>query len=456
MNSRKPRPSGAPGAPKPKPAAKRPAARSERPDSEGSGDAPRRASARPSNRSFDRAPREDRPYGDRPPRADRPYGDRPPRADRPYGDRPPRADRPYGDRPPRADRPYGDRPARPSQPGGAFKTFGPKKEFRSNDARGARPSRPSRPTNPPTSQPTDGTQAPYEPWNMEGLGPKHFSGEGRIHPKYGTDGRERKAGYANTGYRKQPTGRPKFKTAEEYAPDSDTMRLNRYLAHAGISSRREADELISQGLVTVNGQVVTEMGYKVQPGDDVRYAGERLKSERKVYVLLNKPKGFITTVDDERARKTVMDLVANACRERIYPVGRLDRATTGVLLLTNDGAMAKKLTHPSHGARKIYHVTLDKPFSPADADRLKRGIKLDDGPVQVDQVEIPDPENLYEVGVEIHVGRNRIVRRMFGALGYEVVKLDRTVFAGLTKKNLSRGQYRLLNEKEIAFLKIQQ
>ncbi|MGA1380580.1 MAG: pseudouridine synthase, partial [Schleiferiaceae bacterium] len=445
VNSRKPRPSDAPGAPKPKPAAKRPAARGERPDSEGSGDAPRRASARPSNRSFDRAPREDRPYGDRPPRADRPYGDRPPRADRPFGDRPPRADRPYG-----------DRPARPSQPGGAFKTFGPKKEFRSNDARGARPSRPSRPTNPPTSQPTDGTQAPYEPWNMEGLGPKHFSGEGRIHPKYGTDGRERKAGYANTGYRKQPTGRPKFKTAEEYAPDSDTMRLNRYLAHAGISSRREADELISQGLVTVNGQVVTEMGYKVQPGDDVRYAGERLKSERKVYVLLNKPKGFITTVDDERARKTVMDLVANACRERIYPVGRLDRATTGVLLLTNDGAMAKKLTHPSHGARKIYHVTLDKPFSPADADRLKRGIKLDDGPVQVDQVEIPDPENLYEVGVEIHVGRNRIVRRMFGALGYEVVKLDRTVFAGLTKKNLSRGQYRLLNEKEIAFLKIQQ
>jgi 23S rRNA pseudouridine2605 synthase len=161
-------------------------------------------------------------------------------------------------------------------------------------------------------------------------------------------------------------------------------------------------------------------------------------------------------VDDERARKTVMDLVANACRERIYPVGRLDRATTGVLLLTNDGAMAKKLTHPSHGAKKIYQVTLDKPFTPADMDRLKRGIKLDDGPAQVDQIEFPDPDNLYEVGVEIHIGRNRIVRRMFGALGYEVVKLDRTVFAGLTKKNLSRGQYRLLNEKEIAFLKIQQ
>ena len=148
---------------------------------------------------------------------------------------------------------------------------------------------------------------------MEGLGPKHFSGEGRIHPKYGTDGRERKSGFANTGFRKQPTGRPKFKTAEEYAPDSDTMRLNRYLAHAGICSRREADDLIAQGLVTINGQVVTEMGYKVAPGDDVRYAGERLKSERKVYVLLNKPKGFITTVDDERARKTVMDLVRNAC-----------------------------------------------------------------------------------------------------------------------------------------------
>ncbi|MFM6997894.1 MAG: pseudouridine synthase [Bacteroidota bacterium] len=413
MNSRKPRPSGAPGASKPKPAAKRPASRSERPDSEGSADAPRRASARPSNRSMDRAPREDRPYG--------------------------------------------DRPSRPSQPGGAFKTFGPKKEFRANDARGARPSRPAGPrTSEPSSHAGQAGQAPHEPWNMEGLGPKHFNGEGRVHPKYGADGRERKSGFANTGYRKQPTGRPKFKTAEEYAPDSDTMRLNRYLAHAGICSRREADDLISQGLVTVNGQVVTEMGHKVGPGDDVRYAGERLKSERKVYVLLNKPKGFITTVDDERARKTVMDLVANACRERIYPVGRLDRATTGVLLLTNDGAMAKKLTHPSHGAKKIYQVTLDKPFTPADMDRLKRGIKLDDGPAQVDQIEFPDPENLYEVGVEIHIGRNRIVRRMFGALGYEVVKLDRTVFAGLTKKNISRGQYRLLNEKEIAFLKIQQ
>ena len=308
-------------------------------------------------------------------------------------------------------------------------------------------------TNEPTSQPG---QLPYEPWNMEGLGPKHFSGEGRIHPKYGTDGYERKSGSANTGFRKQPTGRPKFKTAEEYAPDSDTMRLNRYLAHAGICSRREADDLIAQGLVTINGQVVTEMGYKVAPGDEVRYAGERLKSERKVYVLLNKPKGFITTVDDERARKTVMDLVSKACRERIYPVGRLDRGTTGVLLLTNDGAMAKKLTHPSHGAHKIYHVTLDKPFSPTDADKLRRGITLDDGPVAVDKLEMPDPENPYEVGVEIHVGRNRIVRRMFGALGYEVVKLDRTVFAGLTKKNLSRGEYRLLNEKEISFLKILQ
>ncbi|MDP5014578.1 MAG: rRNA pseudouridine synthase [Schleiferiaceae bacterium] len=314
-------------------------------------------------------------------------------------------------------------------------------------------------TNEPTyqpGQPGQPGQQPYEPWNMEGLGPKHFSGDGRIHPKYGNDGREYKSGVPNTGFRKQPTGRPKFKTAEEYAPDSDTMRLNRYLAHAGICSRREADDLIAQGLVTINGQVVTEMGYKVAPGDDVRYAGERLKSERKVYVLLNKPKGFITTVDDERARKTVMDLVSKACRERIYPVGRLDRGTTGVLLLTNDGAMAKKLTHPSHGALKIYHVTLDKPFSPADADKLKRGINLEDGPVAVDKLEMPDPENPYEVGVEIHVGRNRIVRRMFGALGYEVVKLDRTVFAGLTKKNLSRGQYRLLNEKEISFLKILQ
>jgi 23S rRNA pseudouridine2605 synthase len=232
------------------------------------------------------------------------------------------------------------------------------------------------------------------------------------------------------------------------------MRLNRFLAHAGICSRRDADALIADGMVTVNGKIITEMGFKVGPTDDVRYAGERLKSERKVYVLLNKPKGFITTVDDEKARKTVMDLVANACKERIYPVGRLDRATTGVLLLTNDGALAKKLTHPSHGAKKIYQVTLDKAFEAGDMVKLKKGLTLDDGPVMVDRAEYVQEDDLFTLGVELHVGRNRIVRRMFAHLGYEVVKLDRTSFAGLTKKSLERGHYRILNEKEISFLKM--
>ncbi|NDA06164.1 MAG: rRNA pseudouridine synthase [Flavobacteriia bacterium] len=232
------------------------------------------------------------------------------------------------------------------------------------------------------------------------------------------------------------------------------MRLNRFLAHAGICSRRDADALIADGMVTVNGKIITEMGFKVGPGDDVRYAGERLKSERKVYVLLNKPKGFITTVDDEKARKTVMDLVANACKERIYPVGRLDRGTTGVLLLTNDGAMAKKLTHPSHGAKKIYHVTLDKPLTPGDMVALKEGLVLEDGPVMVDKAEFITPDDFYNLGVELHVGRNRIVRRIFEHMGYEVVKLDRTSFAGLTKKSLERGHYRLLNSKEISFLQM--
>ncbi len=347
--------------------------------------------------------------------------------------------------------------------GGATKTFGPRKSFDGPRSSFPKPSfsKPSfqRPgTNGPAANgPASGGQTPHEPWNLEGLGPKHFSGEGRLHPKYGSESSERPRASNLTpeGWRK-PTGRPKFKTAEEYAPDSDTMRLNRYLAHAGVCSRREADTLIAQGLVTINGKVAMDMGLKVGPDDDVRYAGERLKSERKMYVLLNKPKGFITTVDDERARKTVMDLVGKACRERIYPVGRLDRSTTGVLLLTNDGAMAKKLTHPSHGAKKIYQVTLDKPFSPLDAERLKQGINLEDGPAHVDKLEFPDPENPFEVGVEVHIGRNRIVRRLFGALGYEVLKLDRTDFAGLTKKNLSRGEWRLLSEKEVAFLKIQQ
>ncbi|NCF95394.1 MAG: pseudouridine synthase, partial [Bacteroidetes bacterium] len=243
-------------------------------------------------------------------------------------------------------------------------------------------------------------------------------------------------------------------TAEERALGSENIRLNRFIAHAGICSRREADKLIEDGMVTVNGLVVTEMGHKVNPTDEVKYAGEKLKAEKPVYLLMNKPKGFITTVEDEKARKTVMDLIGDACKERIYPVGRLDRATTGTLLFTNDGDLAKKLMHPSNGAPKIYLATLDKPLSPADLEAIKEGVTLNDGLVPVDKIEMPNADNHTLVGIEIHLGRNRIVRRLFEHLGYEVTKLDRTSFAGLTKKQLNRGQFRFLSEKEVGFLKM--
>lgn len=230
------------------------------------------------------------------------------------------------------------------------------------------------------------------------------------------------------------------------------MRLNRYLAHSGVASRREADDLIKAGVVTVNGKIVTEMGTKVGPGDIVHYGGQKLTTEQKRYVLVNKPKDFITTTDDPQDRRTVMALIDDACRERLYPVGRLDRHTTGVLLMTNDGDLAKKLTHPSHGAEKIYHATLDKSVVKADLIRLVEGIELEDGLASADEANYVDNTSRKEVGIKIHMGKNRIVRRMFEALGYEVVKLDRVVFAGLTKKDLPRGKWRHLTEKEVLFL----
>lgn len=232
------------------------------------------------------------------------------------------------------------------------------------------------------------------------------------------------------------------------------IRLNRYLANAGVGSRREADQLITTGAVTVNGEVVTELGTKVKPSDVVHFGGQKLSIEQKRYVLLNKPKDTITTTDDPRERHTVMDLIAKACPERLYPVGRLDRQTTGVLLLTNDGDLAKKLTHPSHGAEKLYHVTLDKTVTAAHLKQLVDGVHLEDGPAQADEASyVAGADTRREVGVKLHMGRNRIVRRMFEALGYEVVKLDRVLFAGLTKKDLQRGHWRHLTEKEIGFLK---
>lgn len=237
-------------------------------------------------------------------------------------------------------------------------------------------------------------------------------------------------------------------------PQDAPVRLNKYIAASGICSRREADKLIGAGLVTVNGKVITQLGTRVDPGDDVRYNGERIRNERKVYILLNKPKDFVTTTRDPKERKTVMQLVRNACPERIYPVGRLDRHTTGVLLLTNDGEMAKKLTHPSHEKKKIYHVFLDRPVTATDLRKLATGITLEDGFIQPDEISYANSENKREIGLEIHSGRNRIVRRMFESLGYRVTKLDRVYFAGLTKKNLPRGKWRFLSEKEINRLKM--
>lgn len=244
-------------------------------------------------------------------------------------------------------------------------------------------------------------------------------------------------------------------TARPNPANEGTTRLNRYISNAGICSRREADKLIAAGAVSVNGVVVTEMGYKVLPTDVVSYGGETLRSEAKRYFLLNKPKGFITTTDDPQERRTVMQLIEGACKERIYPVGRLDRDTTGLLLFTNDGELAKKLMHPSTGIYKIYQVELDHPVTRDDMRVLREGVELEDGPMHFDDIQyanISDDKRI--VGVELHSGRNRIVRRMFESLGYGVHKLDRTVFAGLTKKDLPRGRYRELTEKEIGFLKM--
>ena len=240
----------------------------------------------------------------------------------------------------------------------------------------------------------------------------------------------------------------------EYEEKHGPIRLNKYIANAGICSRREADILIATGAITVNGEVVTEMGHKVMPTDEVRYGDKILQREKPVYVLLNKPKDYITTTDDERGRANVMELVRDACEERIYPVGRLDRDTTGLLLFTNDGDLTKKLTHPSSEIEKTYDVELDKPFASVDMDLLREnGVELHDGKIKPDEVEYVG-EGKREVGITIHSGKNRIVRRIFESLGYEVVKLDRVVFAGLTKKDLPRGRWRFLTKSEINFLKM--
>jgi 23S rRNA pseudouridine2605 synthase len=240
---------------------------------------------------------------------------------------------------------------------------------------------------------------------------------------------------------------------KHYDPD-EPVRLNRYLANAGVCSRREADTFIQAGVVKVNGVVVTELGTKVKRSDEVMFHDQTINMEKKVYLLLNKPKDYVTTSDDPQNRKTVMDLVKNACRERIYPVGRLDRSTTGVLLFTNDGDLATKLTHPQYLKKKIYHVYCDKNVTAADLRQIAEGIMLEDGEIHADAIDYADPVDKKQVGIEIHSGRNRIVRRIFEHLGYKVVKLDRVYFAGLTKKNVKRGDWRFLTQDEVNMLKM--
>ena len=321
-----------------------------------------------------------------------------------------------------------------------------------------------------------GMDGGYQPRQSAGYRPRYNNGggEGGYQPRQNS---YQRGGYQRGGY--GPHRQPAYQQRGGYrqrTPDYDPnakysqkkrieykeanidptvpVRLNKYLANAGICSRREADEFIQAGVVSVNGQVVTELGTKVLRTDDIRFHDQKVSMEKKVYVLLNKPKDCVTTSDDPQQRKTVMDLVKNACPERIYPVGRLDRNTTGVLLLTNDGDLASKLTHPKFLKKKIYHVFLDKKVTAHDMQQIATGITLEDGEVHADAIEYASATDKSQVGIEIHSGKNRIVRRIFESLGYRVVKLDRVLFAGLTKKNLRRGDWRFLTEKEVDMLRM--
>ncbi len=270
-----------------------------------------------------------------------------------------------------------------------------------------------------------------------------------------SDKRKKEQKQPKKHYHHKKKNTPKSNTESNESEGPKSIRLNKFIADAGICSRREADKLIEGGNIIINDKVVDELGTKVAPGDKVVYNGEILKSERLRYVLLNKPKGFISTSDDPQNRKTVMNLVEKACNERIYSVGRLDRNTTGLLLFTNDGELTTKLTHPKHGIKKLYHVVLDKPLSKNDLLKVLEGVELEDGLIKPDKIEwVTDEVDKKHVGVELHSGKNRIVRRIFEHIGYEVIKLDRVIFAGLTKKDLPRGRWRVLDEKEVNLLKM--
>ena len=350
----------------------------------------------------------------------------------------PSYNRENGDRPyrPRFNNENGDRPQRAYS---SDRSYRPR--FNPNGENGDRPQR--------SYGNNAGGDRPYRP---------RYNGEGGDRPQRPYGNRDsysrpirRTADYdPNAKYSKKK----QIEYKEQFVDPNEPIRLNKFLANAGVCSRREADEFITAGVVSVNGEVVTELGTKIKRGDEVKFHDQAVSIERKIYVLLNKPKDTVTTSDDPQARRTVMDLVNGACSERIYPVGRLDRNTTGVLLLTNDGDLASKLTHPKYLKKKIYHVHLDKNLTKADMEQIAAGIQLDDGEIQADAISYTDDFKKDEVGIEIHSGKNRIVRRIFESLGYKVVKLDRVFFAGLTKKGLRRGEWRYLTEQEVNFLRM--
>ena len=383
-----------------RPRLQRDAADSEQPSSEG----PRgRASYNP-HFTADNRPAVDKPrrqFGDKPAYGERKSGDKP-RYEHRDGDKPRRQ---YGDKPAYGERKFGDKPRYEHRDGDK-----PRRQYGDKPAYGER-------------------KFGDKKYGDRKFGDKPYKPGPRKHDD-------------------KPASYPKF-TPEKQVGE---MRLNRFLAQSGLCSRREADDFITAGLVTVNGQIVTQLGTKVLPTDEVKFNDSRVQGEKKVYLVLNKPKGYVTSLDDPHAGKTVMDLVEGACTERIYPVGRLDKNSLGLLLFTNDGDLTKQLTHPSYLKKKIYQVTLDKPLARADMDRIAEGITLEDGEIFADEISYVK-ENKQEIGIEIHSGRNRIVRRIFEFLGYTVTKLDRVYYAGLTKKNLKRGAWRFLSREEVERLK---
>ena len=355
------------------------------------------------SRSFDSEDRPRRAFGSSRPRSDRPYGDRP-HTDRPH------TDRPHSDRP-RTERSFGDKPAfgeRPRRSGYGKPSFGSKPGY------GNKP----------------GARKPFAKRSQADEGMKAMlSRKPQVNGRYSDD---------------------------DTAPTEiqEVVRLNKFIANSGVCSRREADTLIQSGVVTVNGEVVTELGVKVNIlTDDVSFNGQRLKGEEKVYIVMNKPKGYVTTASDPHAEKTVMELL-KGCPTRVFPVGRLDKNTTGVLMFTNDGEMAERLTHPSYNKKKIYQVVLDAPLTDEDQQKILAGIELSDGVVAADELEFIDAHDHRQLGIEIHSGKNRIVRRIFESLGYEVRALDRVYFAGLTKKGLKKSDWRYLTEGEVNILKM--